>query len=89
MDVKTISTLIDGVGFPIVVCIGMGYFIWQLYKQSVERENKLYTINDECRAINAKAIETIATYAEKLDTIQHDVKEIKDDLTLMKIGGKG
>ena len=85
MDVKTISTLISSVGFPIVVCLGMGYFIWQLYKQSVERENKLYTINDECRAINAKAIETIATYAEKLDTIQHDVKEIKDDLTLIKI----
>lgn len=88
MDVKTISTLISSVGFPIVVCLGMGFFIWQIYKQSVERENKLYIINDECRAINAKAIETIATYAEKLDTIQHDVKEIKDDLTLMKIGGK-
>lgn len=85
MDVKTISSLISSVGFPIVCVIGMGFFIWQLYKQSVERENKLYTINDECREINAKAIDTIATYAEKLDNIQQDVKEIKDDLTIMKI----
>lgn len=88
MEVKTLSDLITSVGFPIVVCLGMGFFIWQIYKQSVTREDKLYTINDECRAINAKAIETIATYAEKLDTIQHDVKEIKEDLTLIKITSK-
>lgn len=85
MDAQTISSLISSLGFPIVCVIGMGFFIWQIYKQSVERENKLYLINDECRTINAKAIDTIATYAEKLDTIQQDVKEIKDDLTLIKI----
>lgn len=80
MDVKTISTLISSVGFPIVCVLGMGYFIWQLYKQSVERENKLYDQIEESRNVNAKAIDTIAHYAEKLDTIQHDVKEIKDDV---------
>lgn len=29
------------------------------------------------REVNAKAIETIAHYSDKLETIQEDVKEIK------------
>lgn len=83
MSLESIETLITTVGFPIVCVLGMGYFIWQLYKQSVIRENKLYVQIDESRAVNAKAIETIAHYAEKLDTIQHDVKEIKEDVAAL------
>jgi chromosome segregation ATPase len=63
--------------------LGMGYFIWQLYKQSIERENKLSKQIDESRAINAKAIDTIAHYAEKLETIQQDVKDIKQDVLVI------
>jgi esterase/lipase len=63
--------------------LGMGYFIWQLYKQSVERENKLTEQITESRMINAKAIDTIAHYAEKLDTIQQDVKDIKKDVLVI------
>lgn len=80
MDFNTIKALIIDVGFPIVCVLAMGYFIWRLYLQSVERENKLYTQLDESREINAKAIDTIAHYAEKLDMIQHDVQEIKHDV---------
>lgn len=80
MDIKTIETFISSVGFPIACVLGMGYFIWQLYKQSVDRENKLYTQIEESRLVNAKAIDTIAHYAERLDTIQEDVKVIKNDV---------
>lgn len=83
MDINNIITLITNVGFPIVCVLGMGYFIWQLYKQSIEREDKLTGQIDESRAINAKAIDTIAHYAEKLETIQQDVKDIKKDVLVI------
>ena len=41
----------------------------------------------ENRNVNEKAIETIARYSEKLDSIQADVKEIKQDMSLIMIGG--
>jgi hypothetical protein len=88
MDLKTIQTLITSVGFPIVCVLGMGFFIWQIYKQSVKREDKLYTQVEESREVNAKAIDTIAKYAEKLDTIQQDVKEIKNDVISIKANAK-
>lgn len=80
MELNTLGTLITQVGFPIFCVILMGYFIWQLYKQSVERENKLYKELQESRIVNSKAIDTIAVYAEKLEIIQHDVSEIKQDV---------
>lgn len=83
MKTNEIITLITNVGFPIVCVLGMGYFIWQLYKQSIERENKLTQQIDESRTINSKAIDTIAHYAEKLETIQQDVKDIKKDVLVI------
>jgi septal ring factor EnvC (AmiA/AmiB activator) len=46
-----------------------------------EREEVLYAEIKENREINAKAINTIAHYAEKLDSIQEDIKDIKTDIT--------
>ena len=85
MDLKTIQMLITSVGFPIVCVLLMGYFIWQLYKDSVKREEKLTAQINESRNVNAKAIDTIAKYAEKLDIIQQDVKDIKNDIVVMKM----
>lgn len=81
MDINALTSLISSVGFPVVCVLGMGFFIWQLYKQSVDREERLYTQIDEGRKVNAQAITTISLYAERLDTIQEDVKEIKKDVT--------
>lgn len=83
MNINDLTTLITNVGFPVVCVLGMGYFIWQLYKQSVIREEKLTKQIDESRIVNAKAIDTIAHYAEKLETIQQDVKEIKNDVLVI------
>ena len=88
MGTNEIVSLITNVGFPIVCVLGMGFFIWQIYKQSVKREDKLYTQVEESREVNAKAIDTIAKYAEKLDTIQQDVKEIKNDVITIKANAK-
>ena len=78
MDVNMIVELISGVGLPIALVIIMGLFIYKLYKDSVKREETLTNEITENRKVNAKAIETIAIYAERLSVIETDVKEIKD-----------
>ena len=55
----------------------------QVQARCKEREEKLYEEIKENRAVNAKAIETIAHYAEKLGSIQDDVSEIKTDITIL------
>lgn len=48
-----------------------------------EREDKLYTELARSREVNSKAIETMAHYAEKLDVIRKDIKDIKTDITII------
>lgn len=84
MEIKTITDLITSVGFPIACVIAMGVFIWDLYKKSIDREEKLMGEIASNRIINAQAIETIAKYTERLDTIQKDISDIKTDITVIK-----
>lgn len=100
MDANTVSTLITTLGFPIACCVGMGFFIFHIYKTTTKenkenmeavqarcaaREEKLFEEIKLNREVNAKAIETIAHYAEKLDTIQTDIHDIKQDIIEIKI----
>lgn len=86
---------ISTVGFPIACAVVMGWFIYKIYNNSTEqnkanmeqvqarcaeREEKLYNYIDKAQEINGQAIATITLYAERLDTIQADVKEIKERL---------
>ncbi len=95
MNIATITEVITTLGFPIACVIALGIFVWKIYKRSEEREDKLIEGNreredklmveiGETRAINAKAIETIAHYSEKLEIIQEDVKEIKTAILIHK-----
>lgn len=86
---------ITQVGFPIVCAGVMGWFIYKIYTNTTqqnkenmekvqarcaEREEKLYAYLDKAQEINGQAITTITLYAERLDVIQADVKEIKEKL---------
>ena len=55
----------------------------KLQNRSEEREKILYQEIKENREVNAKDIKTIAHYADKLETIQNDVSEIKTDITIL------
>ena len=76
----TIMELISTLGFPIVVCLALGYFIWTIYKQSVVREEKLLTEITENRLINQQFAEIIGKYEITLGEIKTDIKDIKDTL---------
>lgn len=98
MDVAVILEIIGSFGFPIACVIAMAWFVYTIYKRSTndnqkhmetvqqrckEREERLYEEIKENRTVNAKAIETIAHYAEKLDVIQKDINEIKTEITVI------
>lgn len=87
---------ITTVGFPIVCALGMGWFIYRIYINTTEqnranmekvqercaaREEILYQQIQKAQEINGEAIATITLYAERLDIIQADVKEIKEKLS--------
>lgn len=91
--------IISTIGFPIASAVAMAGFIFYIYKQTTkenaenmekvqarckEREDKLYTELAKSREVNAKAIETIAHYAEKIDVIQKDIRDIKTDITIIR-----
>ena len=92
---EAILAAVTQVGFPIVCAGVMGWFIYKIYVNTTEqhkvnmekvqarcaeREEKLYTYIDKAQEINGQAIAAITLYAERLDTIQADVKEIKERL---------
>lgn len=98
MEIGTIVELISTLGFPIVCVIALAWFSYYMVKKTseqnvanmeklqnrcIEREKILYAEIKENREVNAKAIQTIAHYAEKLDIIQKDISEIKTDLTVI------
>ena len=98
MELNTIASLITSLGFPIVACIVMGYFIYKIYQDSnkrnednmkavqercLKREEKLYAEIEKNQEINAQAVAVIQRYADSLDNIEADIKDIKTDLTIL------
>lgn len=106
MEVATITEIITTLGFPIALCIALGWFIYKIYQdmkadkeaereenktnmeqvqaRCKEREEKLYTQLEKQNEINGRFAEIIAQYEVKLDEIKEDVKDIKNDVLLIK-----
>ena len=80
MEATALIELIPTLGFPIVMVIALGFFVYKLWQQSVERENKLMAEITENRVINQQFAEIIGKYEVKLDEIKTDVREIKNTL---------
>lgn len=77
MDIQAIAQLISNFGFPIVLVLGMGWFIYQLQKQSVERENLLYSIIEKYSDKMEKITNTLEKVVLKLDLLSGEVAELK------------
>lgn len=65
--VEVVSTL----GFPIAVSMALAAFVFVIYKQSVKREEQLMEVN-------SKAIDTLSKYANEINVIKEDIKDIKE-----------
>lgn len=90
---EQILAAITQVGFPIVMVIGLCWFVYKIYENTTaenkanmeavqarckEREEKLYTYLEKAQEINGQAIATLQRYDAKLDTIQNDLDIIKE-----------
>jgi hypothetical protein len=84
MELSTIVELISTLGFPIACVLALGFFIWKIYKQSVEREKILMAEIAENRLVNTKFAEIIAGYEITLGEIKADVKDIRTDVNSIK-----
>ena len=93
-----IAELLPTIGFPILCVIGLGWFIYKIYNDTTkqnnanmeavqarckEREEKLYTQLEKQNEINGKFANIIAQYDIKLEAIQEDVSEIKNELNIL------
>lgn len=83
MEFTALIELIPSLGFPIVVCIALFWFIYQVYKKSIDRENELREEIKENQKINGKFAEIINRYSLELGEIKSDVKEIKEDIIII------
>ncbi len=88
MDIALFVELLSTVGFPIVCVIALGWFVYKIYKRSEQREDQLRDEITENRKINGKFAEIINRYSLELGEIKTDVKEIKEDISVLteKIG---
>jgi hypothetical protein len=77
MDFTAIAQLISNFGFPIVLVLGMGWFIYQLQKQSVDRETLLYNIIEKYSDKMEKITNTLEKVVLKLDLLSTEVAELK------------
>ena len=84
--VELISTL----GFPIVCCVAVGYVFYQMLNKvltdSKERENNLMTLTRdisvkiaELGQIIDKNTENIAIMNERLEKLNEEIKEVKEE----------
>jgi hypothetical protein len=93
-----IAEFIPTLGFPIICVIGLGWFIYKIYNDTTkqnaenmeavqarckEREDKLYVQLEKQNEINGKFANIIAQYDVKLDTMQSDINDIKQDVAVI------
>ena len=82
--------LIPTLGFPIVCCVAVGYVFYQMLNKvladSKERENNLMTLTREISTkiaelgrIIDKNTENISIMNERLEKLNDEIKEIKED----------
>lgn len=75
--IEAIIGLFSTVGFPVAAAVALGLVAWKMYQQQRADKDKYSEQLTRAQEATASAIETIKTYAGKLDCINDNVKEIK------------
>lgn len=88
MDVGNIQSLITSLGFPIVCCVALGWFIYKAFNKFTAaadlRETKLYEVISEAQQQNQKLSDTNAQFIAVLNTYRKDLDDIKSDVSDIK-----
>ena len=82
------TQVISTVGFPIACVIGLGYFVYTIYKnitaENEKREERLYEIIADSRTNNNKLVEVNQEFVKVLETYKTDISDIKHDIEDIK-----
>jgi len=84
--VEVITALIaalPSIGFPIFVAVALGVVAWKMYMIQREDKDKYSEQLSKSQEATSAAIDTIRSYADKLDNISYDVKAIKSKIDIM------
>ena len=76
-------SLISTVGFPMAVAIALGWFVFQIYKRSEQREDELRAEITKSQEINNKFADIISKYSIEISEIKTDIKDIKEDIIIL------
>lgn len=75
MDAQAVTQLITNLGFPIVCCLALGYFVWKfankLNEDSNNREDRLMGYFDKQNAV----LNSMSTNMEKMSTTLGDMNQ--------------
>lgn len=77
MDVGVLESLVNNLGFPVVMVGACAWLIFYMYKAQLADKERLYAELTKSTSANEKFADIISTYTAKLDSIQGDVKDIK------------
>lgn len=78
MDITLIEATIQNLGFPIAMVGACSFFIWKMYQVQIADKERLYTELGKAIEANKQISSIISTYTSRLESIQEDVKEIKE-----------
>jgi len=82
MDIQPIVELITNLGFPIVCCLALGYFIWKfsnkLNNDSINREDRLMGYFD-------KQNEVLTSMSVNMEKMSTTLDNINQRLTLVEM----
>lgn len=62
--------IIQQVGFPIACVIALGVFVYKIWQQSKDREDKLFTALSDATAVNQQCVDRLASMDARLETIE-------------------
>lgn len=72
---ENIASLISTLGFPIVACVGLGWFCKYMIDQSNKNIERMFDMYEKSNTENRMAIEKMTTAVEKLcDKIDKEEK---------------
>ena len=62
--------IIQQVGFPIACVIALGVFVYKIWQQSKDREDKLFTALSDATAVNQQCVDRLASMDARLEAIE-------------------
>ncbi len=92
---QDVVNLISTLGFPIVVAVGLAYFIYQAFLKITDenkaREAKLYemiSVNQKqvkkAIEVNASFVEVLNDFNEEFSQVHTDINQIQEDIKDIK-----